>query len=73
MERKKHDNMFRKLLAIANPSLGDAWLEEIKKHWDNNETPQMQSEKLHKMVLAQVDEEQKIKWLKLWNSGTARK
>lgn len=73
VERKKHDSAFRKLLAIANPHLGDEWLNEIKKHWDTNDSPQMQLEKLHKLVLSQVDDQQKVKWLKIWNSGAARK
>lgn len=29
MEKKKHDSTFRKLLEIANPQLGEEWLEEI--------------------------------------------
>jgi hypothetical protein len=33
----------------------------------------MQLEKLHKLVLSQVHDHQKVKWWKLWNSGVARK
>lgn len=39
------------------------------KHWETANPPQMMLEKLHKLMLAQVDDEQKVKWLKIRNFG----
>jgi hypothetical protein len=50
-KRKILDIIFHKLLAIANLRYGDVWLQEIKKHWDTIDMPQMLLEKLHKLVL----------------------
>ena len=47
-------------MAIDNLQLGDAWLQDIRKHWDTIDLPQMMLERLHKLVLAQIDDEQKI-------------
>lgn len=69
LEKKKHDNAFCKLLAIANLWLGDECHLEIMKHWKTTNPPQLMLEKLHKLMLAQVDDEQKVKWLKIWNFG----
>lgn len=52
--------MFYTLLVIANPSLGDTWLGEMKRHCHNNNTLQMQLEKLRKLVLVEVGDDHKI-------------
>lgn len=55
-------------MAIDNLQLGDAWLQDIRKHWDTIDLPQMMLERLHKLVLAQIDDEQKMRWMKIRNS-----
>ena len=72
LKRKKLDIVFHRLLAIANFQLGDVWL-QVKKHYDTLDMPQMLLEKLHKLVLVHVDDEQKLKGLKIWNSRAPRK
>ena len=57
------------LLAIADINLTPAFLEEVKHHWGLFPVPEMVQEKLHRVVVSNVDAEVKVGWLKLWNGN----
>ena len=71
-KRVKQDSSLAKHLPIADPGLGQGFLAQIERHYDLcYEEPQMNQEKLQHLVTSKVDAEQKVKWLKLWNSTHA--
>ena len=66
---KKHAMLsfgFIKQLAITDINLTQAFLEELKHHLGLFSVPEMLKEKLHHVVVSNVDTEVKIGWLKLW-------
>jgi hypothetical protein len=56
---------FTKQLAIADINLTHDFLEEVKHHWGSFFVPQMLQEKLHRVVVSNVDAKVKVGWLKL--------
>jgi hypothetical protein len=60
---------FTKQLAIADINLTSAFLEKIKHHWGSFSVSAMLQEKLHHIVVSNMDAEVKVGWLKLWNGN----
>jgi hypothetical protein len=56
---------FTKKLAIADINLTYDFLEKVKYHWGSFSMPEMLQEKLHCVVVSNVDAKIKIRWLKL--------
>jgi hypothetical protein len=60
---------FTKQLAIADINLTSPFLEEVKNHWGSFSVPEMLQEKLHRVVVSNVDPDVKVGWLKLRNGN----
>ena len=58
----------RKFLPVADPKHTPAFLEQVKVHYEKNESPEMQQEKLHMFATSAIPTKMKIKWLERWNS-----
>jgi hypothetical protein len=56
--------MFHKRLPICDPTLGIEFLQQIQVHYNINLNPEMMIEKLQLLVFSQVNNEQKVYWLK---------
>ena len=56
-------------LAVANINLAPAFLEEVKHHWGLFSVFEMLLEKLHRIVVSNVDAKVTVLWLKLWNDN----
>jgi len=50
---------FTKQLAIADINLTSAFLEEVKHHWGSFSVPKMSQEKLHRVVVSNLNAEVK--------------
>jgi hypothetical protein len=68
-KRAMLSSSFTKQLAIADINLTPAFLEEVKNHWGSFSVPEMLQEKLHRVVVSNVDPDVKVGWLKLWNGN----
>ena len=68
-KRAMLSSSFTKQLAIADINLTPAFLEEVKHHWGSFSVPEMLQEKLHRVVVSNVDPDVKVGWLKLWNGN----
>lgn len=71
--RRKKEALLTKLLPIADPGNGEQLLKEIKKHWEQVRPPQMNLEKLQRLMQSQVDVAEKLAWLKIWNGSSISK
>jgi hypothetical protein len=60
---KENYNAFLKHLLVCDPTLGDAFLEQVLTHYDMNFEPKMLTKKLQLLVTSCVRSEQKVKWL----------
>jgi hypothetical protein len=56
---------FTKQLVIADINLTFVFFEEVKHHWGSFLVPKMLQEKLHRVVVSNVNVEVKVGWLKL--------
>jgi hypothetical protein len=58
-----------KFLLVANPSLGDDFLTELKLHWSHAKAghEEMTQEKMINVAIARVDAQKKVEGLHIWN------
>jgi phosphosulfolactate synthase (CoM biosynthesis protein A) len=64
-KRAMLSSSFTKQLAIANINLTYDFFEEVKYHWGSFSMLEMLQEKLHRVVVNNVDAKIKVRWLKL--------
>ncbi len=62
--QKEHMTMFHRRLPICDPTLGIEFLQQVQVHYNINLNPKMMTEKLQLLVFSQVNNEQKVYWLK---------
>ena len=68
-ERAKLFYGFTNQLAIADIKLTYAFFEEVKHHWSSFSVPEILQQKLHLVVVNNVNAEVKVRWLKFWNDN----
>jgi hypothetical protein len=54
---------------VSSINLAHDFLGEIKYHWDSFSVFEMLQEKLHRVVVNNVDAKVKVRWLKLWKEN----
>jgi hypothetical protein len=58
----------KKQLPIADPKHTKHFLEQVKIHYEcNDESPEMQQEKLWMLATSAMSPSMKVKWLQRWN------
>jgi hypothetical protein len=64
----------KKQLPITDPKYTKHFLEKVKAHYEcNDDSPEMQQEKLWMLVTSAMSPTMKVKWLQRWNqSATLR-
>ena len=70
--RKQHKQLhsqFTKHVCVADPALGDDFLQHVKLHWESKEKPEMTLEKLQMVATTVVAPEFRVRWLRWWNAG----
>ena len=68
-ERAMLFSNFTKQLANVDIKLTYVFFEEVKHHWSSFSVPEILQQKLHLVVVNNVDVEVKVRWLKLWNDN----
>ncbi len=71
--QKEHMTMFHKRLPVCDLALGPKILQQVWVHYNMNPNPKMMIEKLQLLVSLQVNNEQKVSWLKQWNQSSVLK
>ncbi|KAG0614198.1 hypothetical protein M758_6G158200 [Ceratodon purpureus] len=62
---------FDKLVAVANPALGESFEKEINYHYSYFPLADMTLDRLHKIATTNVPSDHKTKWLQWWNATLA--
>ena len=65
--RQELKSKFNKLVGMADPELTPELIEEVKNHYARHAKPEMHQEKLYYIITSQVEANEKVRWLKIWN------
>ena len=65
--RQELKSKFNKLVGMADPELTPEFIEEVKNHYARHAKLEMHQEKLYYIVTSQVEANEKVRWLKIWN------
>jgi hypothetical protein len=73
--REQHQSQLVKFLLVVDPSLGDDFLTQLKLHWSHAKVghEEMTQEKMVNVAITEVDLQEKVEWLHIWNGDQAIK